>query len=457
MPLKGTLGAIAEFKQGYARPLPVSNAVAVPASLGLGATITYTPNVNVGAVETYFANSNVGGYTGNSTSNTITIVNMLPFANYYFDVTATSIGGNSPPVSTNNVFVGCNVVANGNIAITGIPQCIAIEPSGLKVHLISGQRWYRYSRNPNTGQLSLDTSVAPPSRDTLSSIVISGDGKTAYISGDVTTNNFPYGTFPTTAIWQYSINNNAYIYQTTLNFNAGNICITPNWLMTTPDATKVYLLTDASPNPSNTAYQFSFVNLTRNTTTGNLSFVGLINLEAAAGKTYAIASTQITSVPPDSNSAYVLLQQSASGSKDIIALDRNGNAVSYAGTSVLRSNVLTTYTGMFTSTDSKTVYGFDSGTINALSRNSTTSVLTPISNVTAPNVRNGISNFDSVLFAGGNLLYDRNTTTGNLTLIGNSTSFSYPANSTMQTIISPDGKNIYTLQNNNIAIFNIYS
>lgn len=458
MPLKGTLGALKQFTQGYITPLPVSNANATPANPGLGATITFDANIYSGAPETYTAISNTGGFSNTSTSNSIYVIT-APFANYYYNITASSAGGNSPSVATNNVFIGCNVVANGNIAISSGATDIAINASGTEVSVITNTRvWERYSRNTTTGQLTLSGSRNFGNGNSVISVAYCDDS--IYIAGDRTTNNAPYGTFPTTTIWQFDDQYNLLnIYgRGAQQSSSFTYSISPTYIRCADPGEIVYLAAQWAPN---TAWQPYLIPFFRSSSNGYLTGLTLVNINAATGGNYSL-SANISGdwqIPPDDGGAYALYQEiGVTGNSDVLAFDRNGNTISYVNKYTVNSN-LSTYNGLAVSSDSNNIYAFSANNINVFSRNTSTSALTEIANISTANANyyNGVFGASSnVLFCGGNNLFQRDGT-GNLSAVGNSVSFTYPANTNYYTIISPDNKNIYTLQNNNIAIFNIYS
>lgn len=458
MPLKGTMGALAEFTQGYTTPLPVSNVSANALNPGLGGLITFTANTFVGAPETYVAISNTGNFIGNSVNNSIEVTPMTPFANYYFTVTATSAGGNSIGVNTNNVFIGCNVISNGNVTFVNASD-FAINGNGTQISVLaSGNRWLKYSRNMQNGQLTLTANINFGNGNSVSSIAYCKDD--IYIAGSRITNNAPYGTFHTTTIWHFKADGTLVtIYgrgQTASS--AFTNSINPTSIRCANPGNIIYLAAEFSATTAWAPYLMPFH---RNESNGYLTPLVRTNIAAVTGANYSL-SANISGdwqIPPDDGGAYALYQELGNvGNSDVLSFDRNGNTISYVAKYNVNSN-LSLYYGLATSSDSNNIYAFSANNINVFSRNTTTSALTQIANISIANANyyNGVFGaYSNVLFCGGNNLFQRDTS-GNLSLVGNSVSFTYPANTNYFTLISPDNKNIYTLQTNNVAIFNIYS
>jgi len=440
MPVFSTLGAIAEFRQGYITPFPPTNAN-VTRLEGYNVNVAFTPNTtNTGGLVTYIATSNTGNFSGNTTGNVITIGNINPFYTYTFDVLASSAGGNSPATTTtNNVYMSSNLVANGNITYSA-NNLVAfdISPNGGLVYAVSSVgRFLRYSRNSDTGQLSLLGNSNITGYNTFNDIVFSADGNFCYITGGNTSNNF-------TGIINYNVAANT----TTTTGNVGNVFGSRN-IAASPDNKSIF----TTGRYSNLAP--FLLNYTRNTTDGNLSLYQSAILPNIAP--YDASVNYRKMVVTKDNKNFLIIWQILNGNTVLMNYPRNtsNTYLNLASQDIDLSNALPSYTDLTVSPDNISVYGIRTDSVNVFSRNTSTGILTWTSNLTGYNNLYTVEIPANSIMLTGNVTFNRNLSNGNLTVESNSAS--YNGSSTISTVVSSDTKNLYKLRSNAISIFNITS
>jgi len=469
MPVIGTLGSIAEFRQGYIQPFPPDTAVAVPTPTGIGGNITVTPNTaNTGSVITFYATSTPGNYTGNSLglSNNIYVGQMDPFYNYTFDVQTRSAGGNSNGNTvTNSIFVSCNVSANGSLSlptIGGNTQDMKLSSDGTRVYATtSGTFLYVYYRNDTTGQLTSSAGVLPPNAFSVFGVAVTNDNRNMFLSGIsnvIVGNTITYES----TLWNYEIQysgnlTNLTLVQTLTKTGNANPNFVP--ISATPDGQIITLI-----RTNLSATSFTADGYIRNTSTGLLTTAYTsLPLPITAG---GLAATQgrLISTNDSLNQYFSYSPATSPSDKTISIIRKSGNTIIDGGT-VIVSNALGTLNNIKSSNDNKNIYAFGYGNIYNYSRNVVNGNLTFVATTSASAVIDGVIPTNNLMIAANatanaTLLYDRDTTTGALSKTSNTTtntSYAFNANSTRISVISPDLKNIYVLNSNNIAIFNIRS
>lgn len=441
MPFISTLGAAAEFRQGYITPFPVTNAN-VTRIEGYNVNVAFTPNTtNTGTTVTYLAVSNTGNFIGNSTSNVITVNNIDPFFTYTFDVIANGgAGGNSlPTTTTNNVYMSSNLVANGNVTVANA-VAFDMSPDGTNLHCVTSVgRFLRYSRNTSTGQLTLLGNSTISGFNTFNDITFSADGNYAYITGGNTSNNF-------TGIIRYIMANG----NTSIVGNVGNVFGSRN-IIASPDNKSIF-----TTGRYSNLVPFT-LNYERNVSTGNLSlyqsaFVSSIPNLSAATNLVEMLVTQ-------DNKSLLQIWQNPADDRYLFNYDRNtSNTYCTNQQSISLGTQLAAFYDLSASKDNKSVYTVRSDGINLFSRNTSTGTLTYVSTLAVGNNPYSVEMpANSIMLAYDTTFY-RNLSNGTLTEYSNSASYTITANNNIiKTVVSPDSNNFYALTGNRIAIFNISS
>lgn len=432
-----TLGAAAQFRQGYITPYPVSNAVATRTK-GYNVDITFTPNtINTGLTITYIANSNTGNFTGSSLSNVITISNINAFYDYTFDVIANGgAGGNSAPVTTNNVYISSNLIANGNIA-AGDADAFDISPDGTKIEVVGGGSWEKYSRNNTTGILTYLGFQNFTGYDSATDVKYSADGNFIY---------FAVGNSSTgiSRILKYTVAN---ANLSTVG-NVGNVYGDRKLQISNDNQTLLSTFRYANLIPGT-------LNYVRNTVNGDLTLFqsgftpNITNLSAG--------TTLVEMIVTDDNKNVLQLWQNTANDRVLLNYTRNiSNTLLTLNQTIDLGNALATYVDLDASPDGTSVYTARTSGINVFSRNTSTGTLTFVANISGNNPRSVEIPVNSVMLV-SNTTYNRNLSNGNITVESNSSSYTYTPNAVIKTLVSPDTKNLYTLTANNIGFFDITS
>ena len=431
-----TLGAATQFRQGYITPFPVSNAVATRTK-GYNVDITFTPNtINTGGTITYIATSNTGNFTGNSLSNTITISNINAFYDYTFNVVANSVGGNSTPVTTNNVYISSNLIANGNIA-SGGGNAFDISPDGMNVQVVGGGSWEKYARNTTTGILTYIGFQNFTGYDSSTDVKYSADGNFIYFA----VGNSSKGI---SRILKYTVSN----ANLSITGNVGNVFGDRKLQISNDNKTLLSTFRYANLIPGT-------LNYVRNTVDGNLTLFqngfspNISNLSAG--------TTLVEMIVTGDNKNVLQLWQNTANERVLLNYTRNtSNTLLTLNQTIDLGNALAAYVDLNASPDGTSVYTARTGGINVFSRNTSTGTLTFVANISGNNPRSVEIPVNSVMLV-SNTTYNRNLSNGNITVESNSSSYTYTPNAIIKTLVSPDTKNLYTLTANNIGFFDITS
>jgi len=449
MPVFSTLGSLAEFRQGYTKPNK-PNSLTFNRGLGYDLSVLITPGnvIPPGLPESYYAITSPLLYSNTSNTTTIQFLKMDPYYNYDVAVYANNIAGNSSATSA-NYYMSSNIVANGNITIANA-SAFTISPNGGEVDVTtSSGRLLRYTRNANTGQLTLlsNTSIA---NINLTSVVYSADGNFLYMYGTNTSSNV-------NTIYNYRISNSTVISSIVTNALTGNtFYVNQNFLYSSPDNKSIIA----------TGYEeISFGNLrphiwnySRNTTSGNLTlyqsnFIPVLSNTATAN-TFVSAMV----IPDNNNTLYLAVSDGATTSRaDISVYSRNtsNTYLAHVSTVNLYQNTTATlydikstddYTSVYVSQHPYSLYTYSRNTSTgnlSFIQTSNTSTVIPDTIITPAN---------SAVFTPSKS-FSRNPGSGTLTLESSSSSFSNA--STKNAVISNDNRNIYALSGSILTIFNI--
>lgn len=449
MPLIGTIGSLAEFKQGYTVPNAVSN-VTITRNKGYDITVNFDigPLVPPGLPETYFASTNVFNYSNSSSGNSIQLNKMNPLTNYTIVVSANNVaGGNSNGNSTqNSYYMSSNLTANGNIAVSNISG-ISIAPNGNQISAItSAGRLLQYSRNSSTGLLTLAANVLVANANLLDS-TYSPDGNFIYIVGRNNSTN-------QNSIYNVRTSNNNV---TTGISNSGfskvvNTSYQPIVITASPD-NKSIIVTGYS-NSSATS-QISIFNYSRNTITGNLTLFQSAFVPAISNAITQNSVIRDSAISFDNKNLYLTTGDAFSVSTaDVAVLARNTSNTNLSNLSFINRFNLGAG-NIICSNDNLSVYvigGNAANSITAFSRDGAGN-LTNIQTVTSPiNTVSMNSPADTILLVDG-ATYKRNVN-GTLSLESSHQSYD---NNVSEAVVSTDNKNVYGIWASNITIFDIGS
>lgn len=453
MPLLNTLGSLVEFKQGYTAPNAVSN-ITISRGLGYDINVNYTIGniVPPGLQETYTAITIPGNYSNSSTGNTILIKKIDPLDTYSITVYANSVGG-SNSTSYFNYYMSSNLQANGNVTIANLVT-IDIAPNSNQICGITDTgRLLTYSRNANTGLLTLlaNTLIA---NEVLLDTKYSSDGNFIYILSR--TNN---ANVSTNEVYAYNTANSN--VKTVVNAGSAgyskklNGIYQPARLIVSPD-NKSLIFTAYNNNNAN-ASLISIYNYTRNATSGNLTLFQS-NFTPLTSNSFTSNST-ITNIIPsfDNKNIYLSIGDAFSVSMaDISVLSRNTSNTNLSNLSAynLSNGNTATISNIVCSFDNISFYASQNQylTIKTYTRSNTGNLTLTETKTTSNTAPDSIINpANTILITNSNnATYKRDTSTGTLTFQSNTTTFVGTP-----TFVSDDNYNVYSVSGSNIRIYNI--
>lgn len=444
MPVFSTLGALAEFKEVIAKPLPVSN-INITRNNGYNLTVTFTPNIVLPpnySVNYFGTLNNSNAYFSNSNTTTLTFSRIPPLLDYFATVSAQNLAGNSLPTNSSNYFMSSNLVANGNINISNA-SVITISPNDLELNVGTTTGYLlRYSRNIATGQLSLlsNTNIcAACSSPSITSLEYSNDGNFLYIYGN-----------SGSRIYNYNINSSSFATTGLSNVFLGNIAASK--LYCNEDNTNLIAM-GLVGSPAT----YRFINYSRNTSTGNLTLVQTVGVQGwitSISKNipaYNYAGNLMVGVNDNSGNAFINYY---TWSGNTIDFQNRGNIfVSSNANSIFQNIIMVQNTAHLNIGNAIKSYSYTTSVsgFNSIGNITTTTdgfLYCPI----VPTVSS-----NTILYYNGNVTFAKKagTTSNNLVLYSNSNSYSANYNSSV--VNSYDTLHAYVLTGNTLSIYNILS